>query len=108
MTRRSVIQKAVEAQEKAPVTAWVIWVGSMCALGWRVAGHDSVASENWKHMVPDAVLLLLAIVAAPGFMRYAGKNAAILIDLYRRFKGARESKSEADKTLPPNRGGGGR
>lgn len=97
MTRRSVFAKAVEAQERAPVTAWVIWVGAMTALGFRLYAHGGHVTEDWKHVGADGALALIAIVAAPGFMRYAGKNAAILIELYRKFRAAKKEPQEGDR-----------
>jgi hypothetical protein len=90
--RRSVAQKVIAAQEKAPVTAWVIWVGAMAALGYHVAEHGKLI-EDWK----DGVLVGLCIVAAPGFVKYAAGNAERIIGLYRAFRAAKKDSGKEDR-----------
>jgi hypothetical protein len=44
------------------------------------------------------VAVAICVLAAPGFMRYASRNAGLAIDLYRRVKGVRESTTEGDSS----------
>lgn len=98
MTRKSFTSRIVEAPEKAPVTAWLIFGVLFSLWTWREVLHIKAGLPlEVKHMTADGALLLVVMCAAPGFMRYWARNAGIAIDLYRRFRAAKESKTEGDR-----------
>lgn len=98
MTKRpTVMQKVVEAPERAPVFAYVVSSVAFGLSTWRMVLHiqSEAEAESLSHFGLDAILLLIAFCAWPGFMRYLVKNAGPALDFYKR---ARRAKHD---TIPP-------
>ena len=89
--RKTVVQKVVEAPERAPFFAYVVTAVLFSLWTWRMVAHvRSGAEEATAHIAVDGALLLGSFIAYPGFMKYFARNAGFALDLYKRFKATKK------------------
>lgn len=90
--RSTVLLKAVhDAPQKAPWFAAPIGLLILAFGFYRIWQHPAGVEDPKLHMLFDGSIVLLGLLALPGFMPYLTKNAAPLVGLIgkvRKAKGA--------------------
>lgn len=89
--RSTVLLKAVhDAPQKAPWFAAPIGLLILAFGFYRIWQHPAGVDDPKLHMAFDGGIVLLGLLALPGFMPYLTKNAASLVSLYRQVKATKK------------------
>lgn len=89
--RSTVMLKAIhDAPQKAPWFAAPIGLAILAFGFYRIAMHPAGVEDPKLHMAFDGAIVLLGLLALPGFMPYLTKNAAPLVGLIGKLRKAKE------------------